>query len=70
MGKIARALSAKAVEKLSKEAGLHAVGGCRGLYLQCKNGGSSWVLRVAIDGKRRDLGLGVELHPNLTRVLH
>jgi integrase len=58
MGKTALALSFKAVEKLTKLEGLHAVGGCRGLYLQCKNGGVSWILRVMIDGKRRDIGLG------------
>lgn len=53
-----QALSAKAVEKLSNVEGMHAVGGCRGLYLQCKNGGASWILRIMIDRKRRDFGLG------------
>ncbi|HRH79467.1 MAG TPA: integrase arm-type DNA-binding domain-containing protein [Thiobacillaceae bacterium] len=58
MGRVAQALSFKTVEKLSKVEGMHAVGGSRGLYLQCKNGGASWILRIMIDGKRRDIGLG------------
>ncbi|MDD5387891.1 MAG: tyrosine-type recombinase/integrase [Gallionellaceae bacterium] len=58
MGRLSQALSAKAVEKTSKVEGMHAVGGCRGLYLQCKNGGTSWILRIMVDGKRRDFGLG------------
>ena len=58
MGRVAQALSFKTVEKLSRVEGMHAVGGCRGLYLQCKNGGASWILRIRVDGKRRDMGLG------------
>lgn len=58
MGKRAPALSFKAVEKLSKKEGLHAVGGCSGLYLQVKGNGASWILRVMKDLKRRDFGLG------------
>ena len=58
MGKEAQVLSAKAVSKLTATEGMHAVGGCRGLYLQCKNGGTSWILRIMFDGKRRDIGLG------------
>ena len=59
MGKISPALSFKAVEKLSKQEGMHAVGGCSGLYLQVTGkGGASWILRVMKDLKRRDYGLG------------
>lgn len=58
MGRSSQTLSAKTVEKLSSMEGMHAVGGCRGLYLQCKNGGASWILRIMIDRKRRDFGLG------------
>lgn len=65
MGKISQALSAKTVEKLSRVEGMHAVGGCRGLYLQCKNGGASWILRIMVDGKRRDMGLGSYLEVSL-----
>ncbi|MHB8353810.1 MAG: tyrosine-type recombinase/integrase [Burkholderiales bacterium] len=39
--------------------GLHAVGGAPGLCLQVSPaGGRSWVLRVRMGGRRRDLGLG------------
>lgn len=39
--------------------GLHFVGGVAGLALQVqKSGARSWVLRVSIAGKRRDMGLG------------
>ncbi len=39
--------------------GLHAVGGVAGLCLQVEpTGGRSWVLRVMIAGKRREMGLG------------
>ena len=53
---------ARIVEKLSPTAlrskgpGLHSDG--RGLYLQVKNGGRSWVLRYMLDGKARHMGLG------------
>ncbi len=41
------------------EPGLHAVGGVAGLCLQVEpTGGRSWVLRVMIAGKRREMGLG------------
>ena len=52
------ALSAIAVKQL-KEPGLHAVGGSDGLYLSIsKQSSRSWILRVMIGGKRRDMGLG------------
>ncbi|MFA5503505.1 MAG: Arm DNA-binding domain-containing protein, partial [Bacilli bacterium] len=39
--------------------GLHAVGGVAGLCLQVEpSGGRSWVLRVMVAGKRREMGLG------------
>ena len=53
---------ARTVEKLaptalrSKGPGLHPDG--RGLYLQVKNGGRSWVLRYMLGGKARHMGLG------------
>ena len=48
-------LTAKAV--LNAKAGRHADGG--GLYLLVKpTGARSWLLRVQVDGRRRDIGLG------------
>lgn len=42
-----------------KTPGLHAVGGVAGLHLQITaSGARSWILRVAIGGRRRDMGLG------------
>jgi integrase len=41
---------------LAKAPGLHPDG--RGLYLQVKNGGRSWVLRYMMDRKARYMGLG------------
>src|SRR6516165_10459578 len=41
------------------EPGLHPVGGVAGLRLQVEpTGGRSWVLRVTVAGKRREMGLG------------
>jgi integrase len=41
------------------EPGLHAVGGVAGLCLQVESTGArSWVLRVMVAGKRREMGLG------------
>jgi integrase len=38
---------------------MHAVGGVSGLYLQITSGGArSWILRMLVGGKRRDMGLG------------
>lgn len=57
MPKKAKELSAVEVRRL--EAGRHAVGRPAGLYLLVKEtGAASWVLRVKIGGKRRDIGLG------------
>ncbi len=58
MPKIAAALSAAQVAKLS-EAGLYAVGGVAGLQLRIDPAGSRhWILRVTVGRKRRDIGLG------------
>ncbi len=58
MPKVAKELSALAVGKL-KEPGLHVVGGVPGLGLQVSPTGTrSWVMRVTIMGKRREMGLG------------
>ncbi len=58
MGIKAETLSALAVGRL-KTPGLWAVGGVAGLYLSVNQGRArSWVLRVVIGTKRRDMGLG------------
>lgn len=58
MPKVAAELSALQVRRLSKP-GLHAVGGAPGLYLWVsENQGRSWILRVKIGAKRREIGLG------------
>ena len=50
------ALTAATVKALS-EPGMHGDG--RGLYLRVAKGGSKgWILRIVIDGRRRDIGLG------------
>ena len=50
------ALTAAKVKALSKP-GMHSDG--RGLYLRIAKGGSKgWILRLTIDGRRRDIGLG------------
>ncbi|UVC08664.1 integrase arm-type DNA-binding domain-containing protein [Rhizobium sp. TH2] len=56
--KIAKELVALTVNRL-RHPGKHAVGGVSGLLLQVTpSGARSWLLRVAIDGKRREHGLG------------
>ena len=56
------ALTAAKAKALS-EPGMHNDG--RGLYLRVAKGGSKgWILRIAIDGRRRDIGLGG--HPTVT----
>lgn len=58
MPKKAKELAAYQVRRL-KRPGLHAVGGVAGLHLQVTaRGARSWILRVVIGSRRRDLGLG------------
>ena len=56
------ALTAAKAKALS-EPGMHNDG--RGLYLRVAKGGSKgWILRITVDGRRRDIGLGG--HPAVT----
>lgn len=58
MPRIAKELGALQVSRLAGE-GLHFVGGVRGLVLQVSPAGAkSWILRVRVGGKRREMGLG------------
>lgn len=58
MARKAKELGPLAVSRLSAP-GMHAVGGVAGLYLQIlPSGGKSWVLRLMVGGRRRDMGLG------------
>jgi integrase len=58
MPKLAKELGPLAVSRLT-DPGLHFVGGVQGLALQVGSGASrSWVLRIVIGGKRREMGLG------------
>ncbi len=58
MPRLAKQLSALEVKRLDK-IGYHAVGGVPGLILQITAGGAkSWVFRVMVAGRRREIGLG------------
>jgi integrase len=58
MGRIAKPLSALEVGRI-KPAGYHAVGTVPGLHLQVADSGArSWVLRIMVGTKRREIGLG------------
>ena len=59
MPRVATALSALEVGRLTDAPGLHFVGVVPGLMLQVgTTGAASWVLRATVGGKRRDIGLG------------
>jgi integrase len=58
MARKAKELGALEVSRLD-EPGLHCVGGVAGLRLQVTPfGARSWILRVMVGGKRREMGLG------------
>lgn len=58
MGRKATEKGAVQVARLVKP-GLHFVGGVDGLALQVvPSGGRSWILRMTVGGRRRDMGLG------------
>ena len=58
MPRIAKELGPLQVSRL-KDSGLHPVGGVAGLMLQVsKTGTRSWLLRVKVGDKRREIGLG------------
>ena len=58
MPRLAKELGALAVSKTTAP-GLHFVGVVQGLALHItKTGARSWLLRVVIAGKRREMGLG------------
>ena len=57
MPKLARELGALEVSRL-KDDGEHAVGVVPGLLLRVEGASRAWVLRYAINGKRRRMGLG------------
>lgn len=72
MPRIARALSALEVQRLTDKPGLHFVGTVPGLILKVSNAAmsddapcaASWIFRVTVGGKRRDIGLGA--YPKIT----
>lgn len=57
MPRLAKELSAIEVSRIS-EPGLHFVGSVPGLGLQVKGASRSWILRVTVGNKRRDIGIG------------
>lgn len=58
MPKLPEPLGPLAVSRLNTP-GLHAVGGVPGLALQVlKSGGRTWILRVMVGSRRREMGLG------------
>lgn len=63
MPKVARELGPLDIKRLVHAGGkgnsMFAVGGVAGLYMQVTpNGGKTWVLRVSVGERRRDIGLG------------
>lgn len=63
MPRIAKPLTAIEVGRLSGD-GYYAVGTVAGLYLQVRGAARTWVLRIKIGDKRRDIGLGA--YPSIT----
>jgi integrase len=64
MPRVARALGPMAVKNLTAP-GLHPVGGVAGLMVQVSaSGARSWLLRVKVGDKRREIGLGA--YPGVT----
>ena len=57
MPKKASALTPLQVKKFSQP-GLYAVGGVPGLQLRVYDNSRSWILRVMVGNRRRDIGLG------------
>ena len=57
MPKRAKEISARKVNSLKRD-GRYAVGGVIGLYLRIIGQSRSWILRIKVGGKRRELGLG------------
>jgi len=58
MPKLAKELSAVEVRRITRS-GMHAVGGVNGLYINVKKTGArSWIQRVMIGGRLREIGLG------------
>lgn len=58
MARKAKELGALEVSRLTTP-GMHAVGKVAGLYLQVlESGGRSWILRIKVGDRRRDMGLG------------
>ncbi len=68
MPKVAVELSAVEVRRLAEKPGYHAVGGVAGLLLAVQPTlATSWILRVRVGGKRRDIGLGSFPEVSLSR---
>ncbi len=64
MPKIAKELSPLEIKRLT-DAGYHAVGYVPGLHLQVATSGArSWILRVRVGDRRREIGLGA--YPSVT----
>jgi integrase len=58
MSRKATELGPLSVKRLTTP-GMHAVGGATGLYLQVlESGARSWILRIVVGARRRDMGLG------------
>jgi len=57
VARVAKERSALEVGRI-KTAGMHSVGGVPGLYLQVKPPARTWILRVMVGVRRRDMGLG------------